>query len=100
MWKHMALGHEPIARHLLRGAVLRDLVGDVALPSSYGVCHPVLGEVKLAVDERVPFRGRVPDEETHLAVVDLAQAPTELTLHSYRVAPLLHERSRIDDEDP
>lgn len=73
-----------------------DLSRDVALLASGLVGSPVLGQVEPPIQGAVAGGGRVCQEDTDLAVVDLAQSAAPLAVDPTGLRPFLGERAGVD----
>src|SRR4051794_32061510 len=74
------------------------LVGDGRLSPLLGGIAPCLGQVKLAVDQRVPLAARVGQEDADLGVLDPAGRAAVLPRHPDRVLALLQEAGLVNDQ--
>src|ERR1035437_9139397 len=78
------------------------MLGNVTAPAALLVrgFKPALGQVKPAVQERVPFGAGVANENARLAIGRLAQRPAIWRGHARRGCSLLGELARIQAPDP
>jgi hypothetical protein len=75
--------------------LLRNMSG---LPADR-VSAPVLGQIQFAVDEGMPLRGDVGEEDAHLAVLHPAGAPAILRADAGRVVPAFGKAAFIEHQD-
>ena len=73
--------------------------GDVAFLAAGLVVGPILGQVEPAVQRGVTGLRGVGQEDTDLAVVDLAQPAAPLAADAAGFGPLLGEPAGVDDDD-
>ena len=84
--RQLRLGGEPRVR------------GDPGGGAAFRVVGPGLRQVQLPVDQRVPGRGRIPQVDRDLRVLDPARGAGVLPLYARRGGPLLQVTGLINDQ--
>jgi transposase len=99
-WNTRAEGPLEHPLHELGLRAERHLIRDARLPTVRPLIAPRLGQVGLTVEERVPPRRRVGEQDAHLAILGAARGPRVLALDARRLLALLQEASLVDDQHP
>src|SRR5574337_251659 len=90
---HQLLGDLPL-RSVLHG------VRDAGLAASIQVLGPALGQVQVAVEQRMKLRRHVPQMHRHHTIVRPSCHATVLALYSRSLRALLGEARLVDHSDP
>src|SRR5512144_275595 len=77
----------------------RDLLRDMGRLAAFGVGRPVLGQVQPPIDQGTAAGGGIGQEDSDLAVLDLAQPAAPLAGHATGGGPLLDEAAAVQDRD-
>ena len=77
----------------------RDLVGDARRPAALPVVGPTGGQVERAVQEGMPARAGVGEEDADLGVRGPPRRAAVLRLHPRRLGALLAEARFVDHQD-
>ncbi len=95
-------GKSPL-QHLLRQLAFGGkpyLVRNACLPAAHPICCPLFRQIERAIDEGLPLRTGIQQEDPDLAVLPAPSCPTVLPRYSRRLLPFLDEARFIHHQNP